>query len=152
MTKRMDESIVRLSVSSHSGFSINSRTTKGRGIEPTMEAGNSGSFFMASRLPKSLRQVHVLLRIDLSVSAWRVGMAKGNALLDHVLEHVDEVRLLEHRRLAIGRVPELGLASVIELSKQPGAIGTKLCHADEFAGRFVVRDRALDPFDSAVSG
>src|SRR5690349_20351482 len=98
------------SVSSHCCLSISSRTTSGRGIDPTMEAGNKGNGLAAtSGPPQCLGEIHVLLGVDLPVVARRVGMPERHAVLDHVLDHVDQVCLLEQRRLAVGLVPELRL-------------------------------------------
>src|SRR5471032_2171902 len=130
-TKRIAASMVAVSEVSHCGFSMSSRTTSGRGIEPTMEAGNSGSEFIGSGLPQCLGEIHVFLRVDLAVLARRVGVTEGDAALDHVLEHVDQVRLLEDGRLAIGLVPVLCFAAMIEVAELPCARAAELGNADE---------------------
>ena len=49
--------------------------------------------------------------VDLAVQAVSVRVTELHALLDHVLEEMDQIGLLELRRLAVGPVPEFALGA-----------------------------------------
>src|SRR5258708_1792958 len=77
-------------------------------------------------------------------------MAEFHALLDHVLEEVDQVSLLEEGGLAVGLAPEFAPAPVIVLAQQFAPARAEFRHADEFACRFLIGDGALYAFHAAV--
>src|SRR5687768_13745206 len=104
----------------------------------------------ASSSPSFLSEVEVFLRVDLAVLTVCVGMTELHTLLDHVLEHVDQVRLLELRRFAIRLAPELALAPVIVLAQKLPAACAEFRDADEFSGRLLVRNAAVHAQDPAI--
>src|SRR5215207_5182487 len=106
----------------------------------------------ASDRPAFLREIQVFLRVDLAIAAGGVGVAEGHALLDHVLEEMDQVRLLEQRGFAVRPVPEFAPPAVVVLPKKSGAPRAELGHTDEFAGGLLVRDSPLHALYASVGG
>ena len=62
--------------------------------------------------------VEVLLGVDLDVTAGRIDVGEGLARLDHLLEELDQVRLLEGAGL-VERAAAVLLPAALVMSQQP---------------------------------
>ena len=105
----------------------------------SISRGGRGSFRRGLGPPlRGARQV--LLRVDLHVAAVRVDAVEGRAALEHLLEEIDEVRLLEGAPLAPRLAGPLRLRLVEPGEQLAGAVGAEPGHADELAAGLVAVD------------
>ena len=70
-----------------------------------------------------MREVEIFLGVDFAILAVRIGMTELDALFDHVLKEMNQVRLLELRSAPIRLVPEFPAAAVVMLAQKLAAAG-----------------------------
>ena len=105
-----------------------------------------------SRVHHFSRGREILLRVDLHVAAVGVDAVERRALLDHVLEEIDEIRLLERPPLAprLARRCPWRRRRVVRRQQLACAVRRELGHADELPARGLRRD-APGQLDDAVA-
>ena len=72
---------------------------------------------MMARLPVLSGVFEIFLRVDLDVTAWCINMSHRDTALDHVLQKVDQVSLLENLGFAPWPASKFAATEMIMLAQ-----------------------------------
>src|SRR5262249_6707045 len=120
-----------------------------KAVAAAIRRRSSGTAPSRPALPPRLGHREILERVELHVAARRVHTVELGAALDHALEEVDEIRLLER---AIAERRAVRLRVVVGLAELLRARGGELRDADELAGGLLRFDGAVHLDDARALG
>src|SRR5262249_38549618 len=107
---------------------------------------------MPFTMPMLLNQIEVLLSVHFKIMPFGICMAHLNAVINHLLEEMDEIGFFQTHRFAEGQAGvTLARGSVMGQQLRSAGRG-EFGYAGIFAVGFVGRNRPVNARDQAISG